>query len=210
MVAEGTPKPPVPTLKPGAAAPPAAGGGGLLGGIGAWWNSVASQHGPAVEHHVKFVATRAKKLKWGMPINVKVDFLQPTIEAVKDYSQQVWVGMPAPMQQAAPLVGAAVGTGLVVFLVQQRRVNQYRQKGNELEDKVVVLGKEKEELLKRINLLKARNGSYRPEVEARLATAVAEATNAAAAAADAAARAATACIFKRPQEPPPPPAGMAF
>lgn len=36
-------------------------------------------------------------------------------------------------------------------------------------------------------------------MEARLASAIAEATNAAAAAADAAARAATACIIQRPQ-----------
>lgn len=40
----------------------------------------------------------------------------------------------------------------------------------------------------------------RSDVEARLAKAIAEATNAAAAAADAAARAATACIIQRPQQ----------
>ena len=45
-------------------------------------------------------------------------------------------------------------------------------------------------------LLLQSNRAPRTDVEARLATAVAEATNAAAAAADAAARAATACIYK--------------
>lgn len=73
-----------------------------------------------------------------------------------------------------------------------------RRKEDELILQVKSLKKEKEDLLKRINLIRARSGTPRSEVEARMASAVAEATTAAAAAADAAARAATACIFQRP------------
>ena len=79
-----------------------------------------------------------------------------------------------------------------------------RQNSEDLTAQVKTLKREKEDLLKRINLLKARSGSPRSEVEARMASAVAEATNAAAAAADAAARAATACIYQRPPLPLPP------
>lgn len=68
----------------------------------------------------------------------------------------------------------------------------------ELKGQVKALRKDKDDLLKRINLIKARSGTPRSDIETRMAVAVAEATNAAAAAADAAARAATACIIHRP------------
>eukprot|EP00887_Chlorella_sp_A99_P003328 scaffold26.g3328.t1 len=124
----------------------------------------------------------------------------------------VWTQLPPPVQQAAPFVGVGLGTGLVVFAVQQRRLNKQRQRGQQLEQQVATLKKEKADLISRINALKAgasaclhiKAGTPRTEVEARMAAAVAEATNAAAAAADAAARAATACIIQRL---PPQPAG---
>lgn len=101
------------------------------------------------------------------------------------------------MQQAAPYVGVAVSSGFIVFVLQQRRLNNQRQKNSELQGQVHGLQKERGELLKRVNTLKG-NRAPRTDVETRLANAVAEATNAAAAAADAAARAATACIIHRP------------
>jgi seryl-tRNA synthetase len=125
--------------------------------------------------------------------------------AVKESITTVWVQLPPPVQQAVPYVGVAVGSGALVFMLQQRRINHANRRGDELNQQVKNLAKEKEELMKRINLLKAKSGTPRTEVEARMASAVAEATNAAAAAADAAARAATACIFQRmPQVPLPP------
>lgn len=63
-----------------------------------------------------------------MPVDVKVDFLRPTVEAVREAVlnvQTAYLQLPPHVQQAAPLVGVAVGSGLVVFLVQQRRVNYH-------------------------------------------------------------------------------------
>ena len=180
-----------------------AGGAAAGGGLGAWWRHNTGQDAAkAVHHHVSNVTNsvrqRAQTMKWSMPVDVKVDILRPTIETVTE----VFYSLPLPVQQAAPFVGVAAGSGLLVYVIQQRRVNYHRQHGEELHVQVKTLKKEKEELLKRINLLKARSGTPRSEVEARMASAVAEATNAAAAAADAAARAATACIIQRPPLPP--------
>ena len=125
----------------------------------------------------------------------QVDFLRPAMETVRETLTTVWVKLPPPVQAAAPYVGVGAASGLVVFALQQRRVGRHRRHGEELAAQVAVLRKDKEALLKRINLLKAKSGAPRTEIEARMAMAVAEATNAAAAAADAAARAATACIF---------------
>lgn len=178
----------------------AAAGGGALSGFGQWWNHITNKHVPAVQHHVNNVAThvrsRAQTVKWSMPVDVKVDFLRPTIETVKESAITIWYQLPPPVQQAAPFVGVAMGSGLVVFLIQQRRLNHVRARNEELKVQVGALSKERQELIKRINLLKVKSGGPRTDVEARLAAAVAEATNAAASAADAAARAATACIFR--------------
>ncbi|EFN52241.1 hypothetical protein CHLNCDRAFT_139118 [Chlorella variabilis] len=150
-----------------------------------------------MEQRVRGAVTKLQKTKWTMPVDVKVDFLKPTIETVSESLRGAWVQLPPPVQQAAPYVGVAMGSGIVVYAVQQRRLNQQRERSAELQLQVTALHKERHELLRRVNTLKA-NRAPRTEMEARLANAVAEATNAAAAAADAAARAATACIIQRP------------
>jgi hypothetical protein len=116
----------------GAAAAAAASGGaakGGGGGVGAWWRHVTGQDGhaaaKAVQHHVSNVTShvkqRAQTMKWSMPVDVKVDFLRPTIE----YITETFYQLPPPIQQAAPFVGVAAGSGLLVFLIQQRRVNYH-------------------------------------------------------------------------------------
>lgn len=172
-------------------------GRGAGAGIGAWWAGLVSSHRPAVERRVKQAVTSIQKAKLAMPVDVKVDFLNPTINTVRQSLQSAWQQLPPPVQQAAPYAGVAVGSGLLVWAIQQRRLNYQRQQNAELQLHVGSLQKERQELLRRVNTLKA-NRAPRTEVEARLANAVAEATNAAAAAADAAARAATACIIQRP------------
>ena len=36
----------------------------------------------------------------------------------------MWTQLPPPVQQAAPFIGVGLGTGLVVFAVQQHRLNK--------------------------------------------------------------------------------------
>jgi hypothetical protein len=105
-----------------AAAGASAGATGLVG----WWKQVTGQHGAAVRTHANTIATkvraRTQGLKWSMPVDVKVDFLRPTIETVRETLTNVWIQLPPPVQQAAPFVGVAVGSGLLVYVVQQRRI----------------------------------------------------------------------------------------
>ncbi|KAI7846326.1 hypothetical protein COHA_000163 [Chlorella ohadii] len=156
-----------------------------------------SAHGPAVEQKFQGAVKAVSKAKLAMPVDVKVDFLRPTIDTIQQSLQSAWAQLPPPVQQAAPYAGVALGSGLLVYAIQQRRLNNQAQRNRELQVELSGLHKERQELLRRVNTLKA-NRAPRTEVEARLANAVAEATNAAAAAADAAARAATACIIQRP------------
>ena len=65
------------------------------------------------------------------------------------------------------------------------------------------LQKDKDDLKFKVGVLKAGGGIPKTEMEIKMATAIAEATNAAAAAADAAARAATSCIIQRTHPPVP-------
>ena len=119
MVAEGAKPPSSSGGAQGAAGASAAGAGG---GLGAWWKNLTSQHGPAIEHHVN----RLKTKKFSMPVDVKIDFLRPTVEAMReaaDTARVMFYQLPPPVQQAAPFVGVAIGSGLLVFAVQQRRVN---------------------------------------------------------------------------------------
>jgi hypothetical protein len=133
MVAEGA-KPP--GSSNGSAAAAAAGGAaarGGGGGLGAWWRQVTGQDGhaaaKAVHHHVSNVTNtvrhKAQTMKWSMPVDVKVDFLRPTLETMRDTMTEAFYSLPPPVQQAAPFVGVAAGSGLVVFLIQQRRVNHH-------------------------------------------------------------------------------------
>lgn len=103
-----------------------AGAGAGATGLVGWWKQVTGQHGAAVRTHANTIASkvraRTQGMKWSMPVDVKVDFLRPTIETVKETLTNVWIQLPPPVQQAAPFVGVAVGSGLVVYLVQQRRI----------------------------------------------------------------------------------------
>lgn len=58
-----------------------------------------------------------------------MDFLNPTIETIQQSLNTAWSQLPPPVQQAAPFVGVAVGSGLVVYVVQQRRLNNQVQQG---------------------------------------------------------------------------------
>lgn len=137
-------------------------------------------------------------------IYLQVDIFRPTYEFITETSSQLWDQLPPQAQKAAPYVGAASAGGLFIGLIQGKRISNERQKREDAEARIQVLKNEVQDLLKRVNLLKARSGGPRSDVEVKMAAAVAEATNAAAAAADAAARAATACIFRIPQYQQPP------
>ncbi|PRW61497.1 mTERF domain-containing mitochondrial [Chlorella sorokiniana] len=181
----------------GAAAAAGTAAGTAVGGVQGWWKGLWTAHGPAVEQRIQGAVKAVSKAKLAMPVDVKVDFLRPTIETIQQSFQSAWAQLPPPVQQAAPYAGVALGSGLVVYAIQQRRLNNQVNRNRELQLELNGLQKERLDLLRRVNTLKA-NRAPRTEVEARLANAVAEATNAAAAAADAAARAATACIIQRP------------
>lgn len=67
--------------------------------------------------------TSLQKAKFTMPVDVKVDFLNPTIQTVQASLNAAWAQLPPPVQQAAPYAGVAVGSGLLVYVIQQRRLN---------------------------------------------------------------------------------------
>jgi hypothetical protein len=169
------------------------------GGLAGWWSHWRKgPQGEAVTSTVSSFTTIAKdkmkKVKLAMPVDVKVDFLQPTIETVRGACDSVWQQLPPQAQLAAPYVGVALGSAFLVYVIQQRRVNYYKRKRDGLVAEVKALQKDKDDLKYKVGVLKAGGGIPRNENEIKMATAIAEATNAAAAAADAAARAATSCI----------------
>ena len=49
--------------------------------------------------------------------------MTPFVSSVKKASRDVWLQLPPPVRQAAPYVGASVGTGILVFRIQQRRLD---------------------------------------------------------------------------------------
>lgn len=57
------------------------------------------------------------------PPPTQVDFLRPTMDAMKESMNSAWRQLPPPVQQAVPYVGVALGSGLIVFAIQQHRVN---------------------------------------------------------------------------------------
>lgn len=56
-------------------------------------------------------------------VHVDVDFMTPFVTSVKKASRDVWLQLPPPVRQAAPYVGAGLGTGVLVFSIQQRRLD---------------------------------------------------------------------------------------
>jgi hypothetical protein len=186
----------VPKNGPSAGNPAAA--ASSSGGLGAFWkNWSQGPQGQAVRSNFASMKDKVSKMKVAMPVDVKVDFLQPTIQTVKGTLDSAWQQLPPQAQQAAPFVGVALGSGLLVYMIQQRRIRYYRKKRDDLVAEIKSLQKDKDELKFKVGVLKAGGGIPRSENEIKMATAIAEATNAAAAAADAAARAATSCIVQR-------------
>lgn len=84
----------------------------------------------------------------------QVDFLKPTIETVQESLGSAWAQLPPPVQQAAPYMGVALGSSLLVYVVQQRRLTLQRQQAAELREQVAGLQKERLDLLRRVNTLK--------------------------------------------------------
>ena len=146
--------------------------------------------GKALSSFGSMVKDKVGKVKMAMPVDVKVDFLKPTMETIRESAQNVWVQLPPQAQVAAPYVATALGTFVVVNLIQQRRVNYYRQKRDSLLLEVKQLQKEKDDLRYKVGVLKAGGGIPRSEMEVKMAAAIAESTNAAAA---------TACVYKGPK-----------
>lgn len=83
-----------------------------------------------------------------------MDFLKPTIETVQESLGLAWAQLPPPVQQAAPYAGVALGSGLLVYVVQQRRLTLQRQQAVELREQLTGLQKERLDLLRRVNTLK--------------------------------------------------------
>lgn len=115
------------TVTGGGATPPnpggTGGGGTAAGGVAAWWNKLVSTHRPGIEQRIKGAVTSLQKTKIAMPVDVKIDFIQPFCDTVKKSANAAWQQLPPPVQQAAPYVGVAVSSGFIVFVLQQRRLN---------------------------------------------------------------------------------------
>ena len=95
------PKEPTPAPKGGpngtAAAGAAAGGG--------WFSSfMKGPQGKAVSNFSNMVKDKVGKMKVAMPVDVKVDFLKPTMETIRESANNVWVQLPPQAQVAAPYV----------------------------------------------------------------------------------------------------------
>jgi len=56
-------------------------------------------------------------------VHVDVDFMTPFVTSVKKASRDVWMQLPPPVRQAAPYVGAGLGTGILVYRIQQSRLD---------------------------------------------------------------------------------------
>ena len=56
-------------------------------------------------------------------VHVDVDFMGPFVTQVKKAARDGGMQLPPPVRQAAPYVGASLGTGILVYNIQQRRLN---------------------------------------------------------------------------------------
>jgi hypothetical protein len=92
MVAEGG-KPPPGGSKPPSSNPALNGAGkgatpAAASGFALWLQQLRGQHGKAVQSAAESVRLRMASTKFSMPVDVKVDFLRPTVEAGKNIHQQ--------------------------------------------------------------------------------------------------------------------------
>ena len=118
-------------VKGGAASGPGGPAGAAAPG-GGWFASwMKGPQGQAATKKVSSFTGMMKdkigKMKVAMPVDVKVDFLQPTIQTIREGANNVWVQLPPQAQVAAPYVATALGTFMVVNIWQQRRVNYYKR-----------------------------------------------------------------------------------
>lgn len=166
-------------------------------GLSGWWSNMTSSVGPSVQVHANRIASKAR-MKWTMPVDVKVDIFRPTYEFIEETATLIWYQLPPQAQRAAPFVASATGGGVLMYAIQGRRLHHEKERRIAAEAQVEAVRKDNRELLNRMNVYKAKSGGPRSDIEIRMASAIAELTQSAAAAADAAARAATACIIQRP------------
>ena len=65
------------------------------------------------------------KLKLLHPaVHVDVDFIGPFFLTMKKNAKDIWIRLPPPVQQGLPYVGAATGTGLIVWKIQAGRLRK--------------------------------------------------------------------------------------
>ncbi len=84
----------------GGASGPAAAGAAAGGG---WFSSfMKGPQGKAVSDFSSMVKDKVGKMKVAMPVDVKVDFLKPTMETIRESANNVWVQLPPQAQVAAP------------------------------------------------------------------------------------------------------------
>lgn len=76
-----------------------------------------------MKHTLKISATLTLNKTVLCAVHVDVDFMGPFVTQVKKASRDVWMQLPPPVRQAAPYVGASLGTGILVYNIQQRRLN---------------------------------------------------------------------------------------
>ena len=57
-------------------------------------------------------------------VHVDVDVLNPMITSVKKGARDIWIRLPAPVQQAAPYVAVGTTTGLLVWKIQSGRLKR--------------------------------------------------------------------------------------
>lgn len=139
------------------------------------------------------LSTKAKSFKLPkkleMPVWVEMDFLGPQLEMLRETALGAWRQLPPPVQAAMPYLAVSAGTGMIVFHLQQRRLEAERSRAAKLSSQITVLAKENDgyKIVLGKNPVKDRSPN-----DLRMAAAVANATEAAAQAAAAAANAATA------------------
>ncbi|DBA92532.1 hypothetical protein WJX77_009384 [Trebouxia sp. C0004] len=167
-----------------------------------WWGSEASKHSNTTKNGAQEFLSRFhgnakgfKLPKFEMPVHVDVDFMTPFVTSVKKASRDVWLQLPPPVRQAAPYVGASVGTGMLVFRIQQRRLDHAHAKNKALEQRLEVITTERDDAKILAKELKSQASRPQGTSEMQMVAAVSQATRAAAEAATAAAGAAAICII---------------
>lgn len=167
-----------------------------------WWGSEMNKNSTTAKNGAQEFLSRFhgnakgfKLPKFEMPVHVDVDFMGPFVTSVKKASRDVWMHLPPPVRQAAPYVGAGMGTGILVFNIQQRRLDHANAKNKALEQRLEILITERDDAKVLAKELKSQASRPQGASEVQMVAAVSQATRAAAEAATAAAGAASICII---------------